>query len=223
MVLKQYTNQLDHFSINKQEYVFDYFDHIDWSKQILLWDKADLHYVAVLYNSTIELECLCQWLSCNARLSVIVVSHDAHPAGWSVSWILSHNHTSVDIHMLSVLTDQSIVSADGRIDIRPGISKVHGSLLEEYLIVGSDVSVKTLPMLDVQSSDVTASHGARIERIDDKKLFYMMSKGISKSDASRLMIQWVIGNLFDLVRDSDPATVDEIQDRIIQLVYDASY
>jgi Fe-S cluster assembly scaffold protein SufB len=91
--------------------------------------------------------------------------------------------------MLSVLTDQSIVSADGRIDIRPGISKVHGSLLEEYLIVGSDVSVKTLPMLDVQSSDVTASHGARIERIDDKKLFYMMSKGISKSDASRLMIQ----------------------------------
>jgi hypothetical protein len=51
----------------------------------------------------------------------------------------------------------------------------------------------------------------------------MMSKGISKSDASRLMIQWVIGNLFDLVRDSDPATVDEIQDRIIQLVYDASY
>jgi Fe-S cluster assembly protein SufD len=90
---------------------------------------------------------------------------------------------------VSVLTNGAVVSADGCIDIRPGVSKVQGKLLEEYLVIGSDVRIKALPMLDVQSSDVAASHGARIERIDDKKLFYMMSKGISKSDSRRLMIQ----------------------------------
>jgi Fe-S cluster assembly scaffold protein SufB len=43
-------------------------------------------------------------------------------------------------------------------------------------------------MLDVRSSDVSASHGARIERLDEKKLFYMKSRGIDSTQAKELII-----------------------------------
>jgi Fe-S cluster assembly scaffold protein SufB len=58
-------------------------------------------------------------------------------------------------------------------------------------------------------------------------LFYMMSKGISKSDSRRLMIQWIVSHMFDSVRDismseSDWDTIDQVEDRVIQLINTAS-
>ena len=43
-------------------------------------------------------------------------------------------------------------------------------------------------MLDVQSNDVSASHGARIEKIDAKKLFYAQSRGLDEAQAKGLII-----------------------------------
>ncbi len=65
---------------------------------------------------------------------------------------------------------------DGNIVISPDIVKAAGHLLEENIILGERVQIKTLPMLDVRSNDVSASHGARIEKLDAKKLFYLESK-----------------------------------------------
>ncbi|MBP7848546.1 SufD family Fe-S cluster assembly protein [Patescibacteria group bacterium] len=48
--------------------------------------------------------------------------------------------------------------------------------MEETILLGEDIQIRTLPMLDVQSSDVKASHGATIQRLDEEKLFYLTSK-----------------------------------------------
>lgn len=50
-------------------------------------------------------------------------------------------------------------------------------------------------MLDVQSNDVRASHGARIQKIDAKTLFYAQSRGLSTEQATGL----IIGGYFDLL------------------------
>lgn len=78
---------------------------------------------------------------------------------------------------------------DGSVVIVPGVVKVSGHLLEENIILGEDVQLKTLPMLDVRSNDVSASHGARIEKLDAKKLFYLESKGIAPVESKRLMVE----------------------------------
>jgi Fe-S cluster assembly scaffold protein SufB len=51
----------------------------------------------------------------------------------------------------------------------------------------------------VRSNDVAASHGARIEKLDEKKLFYLQSKGISEQDSKRLMIEGFVETMFSLV------------------------
>jgi len=43
-------------------------------------------------------------------------------------------------------------------------------------LLGKNIQIKTLPMLDIQSNDVKASHGATIQRLDEEKLFYLTSK-----------------------------------------------
>ena len=44
-------------------------------------------------------------------------------------------------------------------------------------------------MLDVRSSDVNASHGAKIDRLDENKLFYMMAKGLDQKQSQQLIVQ----------------------------------
>lgn len=56
-------------------------------------------------------------------------------------------------------------------------------------MLGKKVKIKTLPMLDVRSSDVSASHGAKIDRLDESKLFYMMAKGLDQKTAQKLIVE----------------------------------
>ncbi len=198
--------------------ILDYFDHVGWPKTIILKDHARVNYVAVVYDSTVDIKFVCEGVSCHADVCVITISDNGLSSGGTVNGILSNNHAAIDIHMVSILTDGSIINADGCIDIRPGVSKVSGTLLEEYLVIGTDVRIKTLPMLDVQSCDVSASHWARIQRIDDKNLFYIMSKGISQSDARSLIISGMITSMFDAIRDSDEQIVNDVQQRVISLI-----
>jgi Fe-S cluster assembly scaffold protein SufB len=44
-------------------------------------------------------------------------------------------------------------------------------------------------MLDVQTNDVKASHGATMQRLDEKKLFYMTAKGIPYNAAKKMLIR----------------------------------
>lgn len=62
-------------------------------------------------------------------------------------------------------------------------------------------------MLDVHSNDVSAGHGCRIERLDDKKLFYLQSKGIPHTHAQQLMIEGYINTLFDFFDNEDKQIV----------------
>ncbi|MBP6256602.1 SufD family Fe-S cluster assembly protein [Patescibacteria group bacterium] len=61
-------------------------------------------------------------------------------------------------------------------------------------------------MLNVQSNDVTASHGARIEKIDAKKLFYAQSRGLDESQAKGL----IIGGYFDVLFNSVESKITDM-------------
>jgi Fe-S cluster assembly protein SufD len=62
-------------------------------------------------------------------------------------------------------------------------------LLEENVILGERVHLKTLPVLEVKSDDVKASHGAKIDKLDPQKLFYMTSKGLDKTLSKKLILE----------------------------------
>jgi Fe-S cluster assembly scaffold protein SufB len=71
-------------------------------------------------------------------------------------------------------------------------------------------------MLDVHSNDVSASHGCKIERLDDKKLFYAMSRGLTREQSVALFVDAYIGRLFG---DIDVTQCDRY-DMVIDKIYE---
>lgn len=67
--------------------------------------------------------------------------------------------------------------------------ETHGGEINEYakVINKSDDANVLIPNLVVNTCDVVANHGVSIANIDEKALFYLMSKGIDKHHASKIL------------------------------------
>lgn len=105
---------------------------------------------------------------------------------------LKHSYTSADVDLISFLYDGAKVSIDGSIVIDKSLDTVRGRLLEQNIVLGKNISITTLPQLNVASHNVRAAHGAKIDSIDPQKLFYMMSRGLSKAQSQQLLVNGYI-------------------------------
>lgn len=57
------------------------------------------------------------------------------------------------------------------------------------------MKLHTLPILDVKSNDISASHGAKVDRIDPMQMFYCMSRGLDRSQSTQLIIDSMIRSM----------------------------
>lgn len=108
--------------------------------------------------------------------------------GGSLKVSLDHSQTSAEVELISFLHDGAQITIDGTIDIGNHLDHVHGRLLQQNIVLGKDISVKTLPKLNIASHNVRASHGANIDTLDQQKLFYMMSRGLTKEQSQKLLV-----------------------------------
>jgi len=49
--------------------------------------------------------------------------------------------------------------------------------------------VHSLPKLEIATDDVKCSHGATIASLDPQQLFYLQSRGITKDQAEKMLIE----------------------------------
>ena len=47
----------------------------------------------------------------------------------------------------------------------------------------------TVPAMDIQNNDVDVGHEARIGRISEDSIFYLMTRGLSEADARSLIVR----------------------------------
>lgn len=99
------------------------------------------------------------------------------------------------MNLISFLYDGAIVAIDGSIDINKHLDDVHGRLLEQNILLGKNISLKTLPKLNVASHNVRAAHGAKVDSLDQQKLFYMMSRGLTKEQSQALLVNGYIDDV----------------------------
>ena len=70
--------------------------------------------------------------------------------------------------------------------------------LVNYLILKNN-SYKII----IDEFDVVANHGASIGKMSDDSLFYLMSRGLTKEEASKIIIMGFINPLVDKIEDKE--------------------
>lgn len=203
MELLQWHNKKEDTVIHGEQTIIEYIDAMTLAKKISLTDDAKLHYILIVRDAEVSIDIICSGVRSNAEVCCIFLSKDTIKVKAKMQGILGADHSTADLYLLSLLGEKADAVVDGGVIISPDVIKVSGHLLEDNVLLGKKVKIKTLPMLDVRSSDVSASHGARIDRLDENKLFYMMAKGLDQLQAQRLIVQGYIERIFTNAQSTD--------------------
>ena len=94
----------------------------------------------------------------------------------------------------SHITTKSISKAGGVCTFRSSLvvkPQAHGcktAVSCESLMLDSQSRSDTIPVMDVRCNDVDIGHEARIGRISEETVFYLMSRGLSEDDAKAMVV-----------------------------------
>ncbi len=113
---------------------------------------------------------------------------------------------------------QSASSWKGNIFVEKGADQTDSYQANQNLVLSPEARVVSIPGLEILTGDVKCSHGATISNIDEGELFYLLSRGISKKEAVRMLalgyaedvLKGLIKNpLFDTIIDVLKAKLDD--------------
>lgn len=96
-------------------------------------------------------------------------------------------HTQSDQYYGGVMDDSAVGNYLGLVFIREGASKADARQLNRNLLLSPKATANTKPSLEIDHDDVKASHGTTVGQLDDKALFYLLSRGISPEDARGIL------------------------------------
>ncbi len=57
------------------------------------------------------------------------------------------------------------------------------------MLLSSKAKGDAIPSLIVKTDSVSASHGGTVGELDEEQIFYMMTRGISRSEAVRVLVE----------------------------------
>lgn len=115
--------------------------------------------------------------------------------------------TLTNIHIISLVGEEGIITLNGIVEITSWIKKVSWHILEESIFLWSKGQIRGIPSLIIHSDDVQAGHAARIERIPDEKLYYLRARWIPRDDATVMMVRSSIFWLFSWLSDAQQESI----------------
>lgn len=164
------------------------------------FSEAQLHLQARSTASLTQLNCGAAWSRSSIKVDIRGEGAEAAVNGLSFGQLEQHVDQRVQVshhagHSTSsqlfkgVLKDQARGILNGKIYIARGAQRVISSQLNHNLLLSPGAEANTKPELEVYADDVKANHGASVGRLDEGKLFYLMSRGISRSASERMLAQ----------------------------------
>jgi Fe-S cluster assembly protein SufD len=101
-----------------------------------------------------------------------------------------------DLLYKGALRDESIAVFSGLIRVEPGAQKTDAYQTNRNLILGTDDAFAvSLPNLEIMADDVKCSHGSTTGQVDETDLFYLMSRGIPRREAEKLVVFGFFGEI----------------------------
>jgi Fe-S cluster assembly protein SufD len=91
------------------------------------------------------------------------------------------------------------INTDGIIDRKA--AKVELRQKTKGLVLDSRSKINASPVLEINDYDCIASHGASIGAIDEDQLYYLMSRGITRTEAEKMIVSGFINPFFASVDD----------------------
>ena len=134
---------------------------------------------------------------------------------------MNYNYINNDINSINNIESQGILDNNsnkkfrGTINFIKGSSKSKGNINENSIILSDDVISSSVPIILCGEEDVIGTHSVSSGKIDDDKLFYLMSRGLTKDEAKKLIILSNFNKIIDKFNDKIKEEIIENINKVI--------
>ncbi len=97
-------------------------------------------------------------------------------------------HAHSDLLFKGALADKGSSVFRGLIRVDKGAQLTDAYQTNRNLLLSKQSRASALPNLEIEADDVRCSHGATIGQVEDGQIFYLMSRGLTRGQAERLLV-----------------------------------
>jgi Fe-S cluster assembly protein SufD len=140
--------------------------------------------------------------NCHSEMNGLVLGHGNQ---------FIDNHTRVD-HLKSncisselykcILKDKSTGVFNGKVIVHQDAQIIEAYQQNNNIIMSDTATMNTKPELEIYADDVKCSHGATTGQFDEKAIFYLQARGVSRDAAKEMLIGAFAGEVLEKV-DND--------------------
>lgn len=128
------------------------------------------------------------------------------------------DNTSSVITSKSISKDGGISTYRGLIKANDGVKNARSNVVCDALILDEKSHSNTYPYMEMESADMSMEHEARVSKISEEQLFYLMARGIDEEEAAMMIVN---GFLDPLVKQLPMEYAVELN-RLIELEMEGS-
>lgn len=104
-------------------------------------------------------------------------------------------HAKSDLLYKGALDGNARTVFRGIIKVHKGAQQTDAYQTNRNLLLSRNTRADSLPNLEIEADDVKCSHGASVGELDLEHLFYLMSRGIRREQAERLVVIGFLGEI----------------------------
>jgi len=108
-------------------------------------------------------------------------------------------NTTSDLLYKGALKDKARSVFAGLIRADHGAQKTNAFQLNRNLILSEGARADSMPKLEIMANDLRCTHGASTSRLNEDQIFYLMSRGLPRATAVRMMIDGFFAEIFDRI------------------------
>ena len=140
-----------------------------------------------------------------------------------MNYVMTHRgrRTNSEINVKGAILGEAKKIFKGTLDFKKGATKSIGNEEEYCMLLSPKAQAKAVPLLLCEEEEVSGQHAASAGKIDEDKLFYLMSRGLNSNEAKKLIIEAAFNPIINIipVEGIKNEILEEIQRRLINEVY----
>ncbi|MFA5471175.1 MAG: SufD family Fe-S cluster assembly protein [Acholeplasmataceae bacterium] len=146
------------------------------------------------------------------NMRAIALSSDNHIQNIDVLIVHKAPNTYGNMTNIGIANKSGKIILNGVEKIEKGMKNANAFQTLKGIITSDKAVVEVNPILLIDEYDVKAGHGATIGKIEEEQLYYIQSRGLTRAEAEKLIINGFLQPIIDEIDD------EPLRERFVSLV-----
>jgi len=164
-------------------------------------DYSNLIFSSGLKFNKLDIECDLIEENCRCNiLSALFLKKNEHQ---EIKTLINHlaPNCKSNQKVKNVLSSESKGVYQGKIYVKDIAQKTDAYQLSKALLLDDNAEFNSKPELEIYADDVKCSHGSSSGNIDQDSLHYLMTRGLSREDSTKLLIKGFLSDVIEFIKN----------------------